>query len=414
MGNGVEIRGGSWFDQGTHRAWAATQVVKQLRFARAFPHPGGGAAYLDDEGRPDLTQPVRTLFTARKTHAYSLGYLAGIPGSRPLAEVALAGLTGPLRDDVHGGWFASLGPGDERDETKAAYTHAFVVFAASSATVAGLPGAQDLLREALDVMDRRFWDASAGMHRDSAGRDWSAYSEYRGVNSNMHAVEALMAAADATGDAAWRDRALRITTNVLGWAAANSWRIPEHFDPQWRPLLDYHRDEPDHPFEPYGATVGHGLEWARLSLHLAASLGPDAPSSLQEGAVALFERGVSDGWAVDGADGFVYTTDWDGSPVVRQRMHWVLAEAICAAAALHQATGDPRYEAWYRTWWDYAATYVIDDDGSWRHELDPLNAPAATVWPGRPDIYHSIHTVLLPWLPLAPSAPVAIARGLWR
>ena len=37
------------------------------------------------------------------------------------------------------------------------------------------------------------------------------------------------------------------------------------------------------------------------------------------------------------------------SPVVRQRMHWVLAEAICAAAALHKATGDAGYESCYRT-----------------------------------------------------------------
>lgn len=36
----------------------------------------------------------------------------------------------------------------------------------------------------------------------------------------------------------------------------------------------------------------------------------------------------------------------------------------------------------------------------------------ATVWPGRPDLYHSVHAVLLQSLPLAPSAPTALARGL--
>ena len=42
------------------------------------------------------------------------------------------------------------------------------------------------------------------------------------------------------------------------------------------------------------------------------------------------------------------------------------------------------------------------------------NAPADTVWPGRPDLYHSFHAVLLPRLPLAPTAAMALFRGLLR
>jgi len=137
-------------------------------------------------------------------------------------------------------------------------------------------------------------------------------------------------------------------------------------------------------------------------------------AGLVKSAAGLFQRAVADGWAVDGTDGFVYTTDWSGTPVVRQRMHWVVAEAICAAAALAAVTGDPAYEAWYRSWWDYAAEHLITGDGSWRHELDPDNRPASTVWSGRPDLYHSIHATLLPRLPLAPTAPSAIAGGLLR
>jgi len=352
------------------------------------------------------------------THVYSLGHLAGLPGCRSLAAAGIGGLTGRLRDEVNGGWFASLGPGGQRDETKAAYAHAFVVFASSSASVAGVPGARELLDEALAVLDERFWQEGPGLHRDSAVADWSTFSDYRGVNANMHAVEALLSAADTTGQVRWLERAARITGTVLGWASGNDWRIPEHFDPSWGPLLEHHRDQPDHPFEPYGATVGHGLEWARLALHVRAALGDEAPASVSdgmlEGARALFARAVGDGWAADGADGFVYTTDWSGAPVVRQRMHWVAAEAISAAGALSTATGDPAYEAWYRTWWDYAVAHLIDVDGSWRHELDPTNQPAGTVWPGRPDLYHSIHAVLLQRLPLAPSAPTALANGLWR
>ena len=401
-----------WTALPAHRAWLATQMERQLVFARDFAHPGGGAAYLGDDGRPDLAQPVFTYVTARMAYVYSLGCVAGLPGCRPLAATAVAGLCGVLRDDVHGGWFASIGPGAVRDETKAAYAHAFVVLAASSAAVAEVHGARALLEDSLAVLDQRFWEEGPGLHRDSVSRDWSRSSAYRGVNANMHSVEALLAAADATGEEVWLERAVRITMTVLGWAAANEWRVPEHFDEQWRPMMDHHRDRPDHAFEPYGATVGHGLEWSRLALHVAACLGSSAPEELLDGARRLFHRAVADGWAVDGADGFVYTTDWDGAPVVRQRMHWVLAEAISAAGALHQVTGEPTYDAWYRTWWDYAATHLIAADGSWQHELDASNVPAATVWPGRPDIYHSLNATLLPRLPLAPCASVALARGL--
>ena len=42
--------------------------------------------------------------------------------------------------------------------------------------------------------------------------DWTVTEDYRGANSSMHMVEAFLAAAAATGDASWADRALRIAT----------------------------------------------------------------------------------------------------------------------------------------------------------------------------------------------------------
>lgn len=399
-----------WIHQPDHVRWLQEQFGAQLAFARRFPHPNGGAQYLTADGRPDPSKPVQTWITARMLHVYALGHLAGLPGSLPLASRALEGLTGPLRDADHGGWFASVGPdAGLRDATKVGYAHAFVVFGAASGAVAGVPGARELLDDALGVLDDRFWEEEPGLHLDSRSADWSAVSDYRGINANMHAVEALLSAAEATGAGRWRDRAARITRTVLGWAADNEWRIPEHFDATWTPMLEHHRDQPDHPFEPYGATVGHGLEWARLALHVRAALGGGADTDdLLAGSRHLFDRAVADGWH----DGFVYTTDWSGRPVVTQRMHWVLAEAISAASALAQATGEEGYEHHYRRYWDWAVAHLVGPDGSWQHELDEHNRPADTVWPGRPDLYHSVHAVLLPRLPLAPTAPTALAKGL--
>ncbi|HET9872684.1 MAG TPA: AGE family epimerase/isomerase [Propionibacteriaceae bacterium] len=379
-----------------------------IAFGRRFPHPGGGAAWLDDDGTPDLTRPIYTWITARMAHIYCLAHIRGVTGADELADSALGGLTGTLRDHQNGGWFSSIHAGTTADE-KSCYAHAFVVLAASSAAIADRPGARSLLDEALTVWDQRFFDPDADMFVDSWNAAFSTRSPYRGLNANMHSVEALLAAADATGEQRLRDRATTIGYWVAALAERHGWRMPEHFDPDWQPMLEHNRDKPDDPFQPFGATVGHGLEWSRLLLHLHASAADPAPTRLRDAAVALFDRAVADGWEVDGAPGFVYTTDWDGVPVVRDRMHWVVAEAISAGAALHQVTDDQRYGDLCRLWWDYATRYLMDHQrGSWHHQLDATNSPIATVWPGKPDIYHAAQTTLIPRLPLAPTLALAL------
>src|SRR5690606_12828564 len=153
-----------------------------------------------------------------------------------------------------------------------------------------------------------------------------------------------------------------------------------------------------------------------LALHVVAALearGRAVPEGLETGARSLFEAAVEEGWSVDGDDGFVYPVAFEGAPLVRERMHWVVTEAIGAAAALGRHTGEETYDAWYRLWWEYAAQHLIDEEhGSWVHELSPSNEPSGTVWEGKPDIYHAIQATLVPRLPLAPSLASALAQGL--
>jgi sulfoquinovose isomerase len=400
-------------DAGIPTAALEAECQRLLNFGRHFPHPLGGAAWLDAAGQPDMSRPVYTWITARMVHVYVLGHLLGRSGDLDLAAQALAGLTGRLRDPGSGGWVTSVDTAEESPDEKACYAQAFVVLAGSSAAVAGFPGARELLDEAYEVWYQRFFDAEAGMFVDSWNRSFTELSDYRGVNANMHGVEALLAAADVTGDDPLRERALGVARRVaLEFAEPHSWRIPEHFNSAWEPQLEHNRDRPDDQFQPYGATVGHGLEWSRLLLHLEASLSAP-PDWLLPAAEALFDRAVTDGWAVDGADGFVYTTDWDGTPVVRDRLHWVLAEAIAAAAALRVRTGDDRYADLAVTWWAYAERYLFDRTyGSWHHQLDADNHPIDTVWPGKPDLYHAVQATVIPRLPLAPSMATALALAL--
>src|SRR6478735_3921628 len=348
-----------------------------LEFARASVHPDGGFGWLSEDGTLQPERPVELWISCRMTHVFALAHLMGHEWAGPLVDHGVTALTGRFRDPVNGGWYAAVGPEGPVTRAKTAYEHAFVLLAASSAATAGRPGADALLADALEVFDRHFWDEDAGMVVEEWDEAWATLDGYRGVNANMHMVEALL----AVGDLA---RAESIVTRVVhGFARENDWRIPEHFDATWTPLPDYNRDEPAHPFRPYGATIGHWFEWSRLTLSLREALGDAAPAWMLVDTVALFDAGVREGWSVDGADGFVYTVDWDGSPVVRQRMHWVVTEALAAAATLYAATGDASYAGRHEEWWAYAEAHLVDrEHGSWHHELNPDNSPAAGTWAG--------------------------------
>jgi sulfoquinovose isomerase len=373
----------------------------------------GAARWLDDDLHPVLDRPVETWITSRMAHVLGLGAILGVEGAAEAAGSALTGLSDVLHDATYGGWKASVGPAsDAVDGTKQAYAHAFVVLAASTGAVAGIGGAGALLDDALEVLDRRFWESEQGLHRDECSRDWTVVDPYRGVNANMHAVEALLAAFDATGDAEWLGRAASIGDRVIGWASRNAWRIPEHFDTDWQVLLDYNTDRPRDPFKPFGATPGHGLEWARLLIQL--DVAGQTPSRRLEPAANLYRRAVADGW-VSGEGGFVYTTDWSGVPVEARRFHWVAAEAVAAADVLARSSDDPRYGDDAAAWWEWIDRNLVDHvKGSWFHELDTENRPSGRTWVGKPDVYHAAQAVILPELPLAGSFAGAAraARGM--
>ncbi|GAA4440064.1 AGE family epimerase/isomerase [Actinokineospora soli] len=386
--------------------WLAQHRRDLARFARASRVPGG-FAWLDADGAPDPAQPVATWITCRMTHVFGLADGEGDDSADLVDHGVDALLNGPLRDAEHGGWFTDTG-----NTTKDGYAHAFVVLAGAGAAAAGRPDGVELLAEALDVVDRRFWDEDAGLARESWDAEWKATEDYRGANSNMHLVEAYLAAGDVTGDRTLHDRALRIARRVVHEVtAAHDWRLPEHFTADWAVDPEYNRDRPDHPFRPYGGTVGHWLEWARLLLHLDATLGADAPDWLVPDAKALFDSAVTRGWSADGHPGFVYTLDWQDRPVVTARMHWVVCEAVLAAWALHERTQEPTYAEWYDRFWDYARAHHVDEErGGWRHELTPDGRPAGGTWSGKPDTYHAYQAALLPVLRLAPAPAVAVRQ----
>ena len=373
-----------------------------LSFGHQFPSPGGGSYYLGDDGTPWKDRPRETWITSRMCHVYSLGAMLGHEGSEALADAALKGLTGELHDDEHGGWYAGLTADGDILPDKQCYAHAFVILAASSAMLAGRPLAKELLKDALRIYDKFFWQDEIGLSVDKWNTEFTELDDYRGINANMHTVEAFLAAADALGDENYRVRAGRIISHIVVWAKENNWRIPEHFTSDWQMDLECNKDRPDDQFKPYVATPGHGIEWARLITQWAVSTyrkydNENAKDYIKI-AEKLYNTAVSDAWDVDGAPGICYTTDWEGKPIVHDRMHWTLAEAINTSAVLYRVTGNEKYKNDYAKFMEYLDEKVLDhQNGSWFHQLDRNNNLLGTVWPGKSDLYHALQAMMIPY-----------------
>lgn len=372
-----------------------------LAFGHQFPSPGGSSYYLGDDGTPWKERSRETWITSRMIHVYSIGTFLGHEGSRGLAAAGIKGLQGELRDKANGGWYAGLTAEGSILPDKQCYAHAFVILASTSAMLADIPGAEELLEDALKLYDLRFWNDDEGLACDTWNTEFTVLDDYRGLNANMHTVEAFLAVADAAGREEYRVRAGRIIDHVITWASENNWRIPEHFTKEWKADLECNREKPDDPFKPYGATPGHGIEWSRLITQWAISTyGPDgaAAGKYLEAAENLYNRAVEDAWYADGAPGIVYTTDWEGKPVVHDRMHWTLAEAINTSAILYHETGKQKYAKEFEQFMKYLDEQVLDhENGSWFHQLDRDNRLMGTVWPGKSDIYHALQATLIPY-----------------
>ena len=397
-----------WSDLKFHRRWLMRRGQELLEHYRKARVPGGFAA-LDDDG--SLADGIaQTIITARMVHCYSIASMMGVPGAGPLADHGLTALLdGPLRDAGNDGWFEQAGTRGR----KQAYVHAFVMLASASAVVADRPRAKELCEAATAVTERRFWLAQEGGMAPGFAPDWTDVELYRGANANMHSVEAFLALADATGNDIWLTRAVGLAKRFAhDIARPNGYTLPEHFDPEWRVLPDYNRDNPADDLRPWGMTPGHFAEWAGLLLKVESALtarGLPTGDWLLSDAIGLFDSAIEHGWNVDRAPGMIYTIGNDLEPSITTRPWWVQAEAANTAYMLHCRTGQVRFEAAYRMFWDYIADRIIDrGKGGWRPEVDRDGNRSSLVYPLRDDLYHAFQATVTPLIPLSSS----IANGI--
>ncbi len=385
-----------WLDDPAHKAWLAHQSLSQFSFFQACLRDTPGFHLLNVDGTPIPGAPQELHNTARMVHSYALGQMSGVPGAAEIVDHGMAYLWSHHRDTQHGGYLYALDDSGIVRDIKLAYGHVFVLLAGASAKLAGHPDADRLIADATEVLDSRFWEQEHGLFADEFNRDWTPFSSYRGMNANMHGVEALLTAHEATGEAEYLTRAGRILDFFAGrMAPAHLWRLPEHYTQNWQVDPGYSGNP---MFRPAGTTPGHSFEFARLLLqHWDLSGRPD--NGAVDRARTLFRTALRDATDPE-RGGFVYTVDFDGTWLVPDRYWWPVTEAIGTAASFLKLDWTAEDEALYRDLWRFADRHLIDHPrGGWFPEVDADNRPTTTQFTGKPDIYHSIQATLFPLSP---------------
>lgn len=386
---------GMWVQDAVHQAFLNTDVQRQLDVFRPMLRADGGFDVPDLAGRP-LVGGVQELHTTtRMVHAFGLAKQFGFSGCDDVIDAGMNFLWKIHRDAKSDGYHAAMNrEGIPADDTKLAYGHMFVLLAAATAKDAGHSDADRLLEDVTQVLMSRFWEPEHGRFADEFRADWTPFSTYRGLNANMHGVEAHLAAFEATGDVSYLDRAgLILDFFFVDLAPAHEWRLPEHFTADWGVDSDY---EGNPMFRPAGSTPGHSFELARLLLQywdLCGRKDPDVPAKARR----IMDQAFIDGTHPKG--GLIYTVQ-NGATSKADRYWWPVTEAIGAVAALQKVDPRPEDEDRYRALWSFADEHFIDHiNGGWFPEIDDAGRPSSKQFTGKPDIYHAIQACLFPTQP---------------
>lgn len=199
-----------------------------------------------------------------------------------------------------------------------------------------------------------------------------------------------MAAYEATGDQRYLNRAQRLAHSVMFKLLPQSEDlIWEHYDEQWQIDWNYNKGNTKSEYRPYGYIFGHSIEWSKLLLLLERH----RPEKwLFPRAESLFLSAVNQG--IDRTNGGIF---YAMSPVDRtiidpDRLYWVLAEAIGAAAMFAARTGRAEYKLFYKDTFAYCwNTFVDHRFGGWYHLLDSCNSRYSNIKSPPPKTdYHPI------------------------
>lgn len=228
-----------WLDSIEHNRWLSAQLQALIAEAKVSTTPSGFS-----EG-PDGAEPSehdQFTLSARMLHAFSLGTLLGLPGSRRYADHATKTLRRIIHDHLQKLPEATATDDPETinsDEYKAEVRggeidyqldNALLISASAAATVANRPSAHELLLDALHEQERRWLAPNGLVYGAIASGSTQHKAPIISLGTLASTTEAYLAAAEATADPVWIDRAESITRAVVQMGSEASWRVGEYID----------------------------------------------------------------------------------------------------------------------------------------------------------------------------------------
>ncbi len=357
----------------------AAETDRLLDFAAGSRHPDGGFAWLRSDGTPDLERPRELWITTRMTHVFALGVLLG-PAGRRRARRARARLAALATSAT-----ASTAAGSRRSAVPR-----------TSARTSTSSSCWPRRARVIARCSVRRWRCSTRTSGTSAPGRWSTSATATGRRSRPTAAPTRTCTASRRCS---RPRT-RCGSSARGGSRSGSWSTTTR-----------------------GSTSTSTTSGGRCRTTTARSRRiRSGPTARRSG------TGSSGRGSPTRSTPPVSRRTRDGCSRPRS------STAGTAAASSTPSTGtggpssptgctgscarrSPPPRCWARTRCrrsggsSPSATSSIASDGSWRARARSRpTGRRATVWDGKPDVYHALQATLIPRFPLAPSLAASLRR----
>lgn len=339
----------------TIRTWIEKQALPLWADVGVDRTHGGFVERLTLSGQPAADDYKRMRVQARQIFVYSHAAVHGWSG--PALATARHGYDFLTRHFWHpdGGWiFSTRRDGTALDNVRDAYEQAFALYGlAWYYRASGDSAALGWAERTLAFMDGQLADQVNGGYREAIPDKLP-----RRQNPHMHLLEACLALHDATGEAAYLDRARRLVALLqTHFLRADSGTLGEYFTADWQPAAGAAGDQ----VEP-----GHHFEWVWLLHGFGRASGDDVTAE----ADTLYR--FAEACGTDPADGLAYDgVRHDGTVTDPNKRLWPQTEAIKAQVARYEATADPITTARLRLIVDAVfARYLGVGPGYWVDQTD--------------------------------------------
>ena len=151
-----------------------------------------------------------------------------------------------------------------------------------------------LIDKLYGMLEERFYDPEYGLYADCLYAD-GRMDEYRGHGTQLHIVDAVIVAYEATKNKKYLDRALRMAKRITKDQAAKAGGlIWDHCTKDFELDFDYNKDDPQNLYKPWGHLPGHHAEWGTLLVRLHRHL-PNEPWLLER-AAEMFDASIEACW----------------------------------------------------------------------------------------------------------------------